>query len=58
MTFALLTFRESLRDIDVCLRAYESKLYHLGIRGHVARSNIGDATEKCDWRIYRDFAMP
>jgi len=56
MTFAQLTFRESLRDIEVCLRAHESKLYHLGIRGHVARSNIGDANEKRDWRIYRDFA--
>ncbi len=56
MTFAQLTFRESLRDIEVCLRAHESKIYHLGIRGHVARSNIGDANEKRDWRIYRDFA--
>ena len=56
MTFAQLTFRESLRDIEVCLRAHEAKLYHLGIRGHVARSNLGDANEKRDWRIYRDFA--
>jgi hypothetical protein len=56
MAFAQLTFRESLRDIEVCLRAHESKLYHLGIRGHVARSNIGDANEKRDWRICRDFA--
>ena len=56
MAFAQLTFRESLRDIEVCLRAHESKLYHLGIRGHVARSNIGDANEKRDWRIYLDFA--
>ena len=40
MAFAQLTFRESLRDIEVCLRAHESKLYHLGIRGHVARSNL------------------
>src|ERR1035438_608822 len=56
MAFAQLTFRESLRDIEVCLRAQESKLYHLGIRGHVARSNLGDANEKRDWRIYRDFA--
>ena len=52
MAFAQLTFRESLRDI----RAHEAKLYHLGIRGHVARSNLGDANEKRDWRIYRDFA--
>ena len=51
MAFAQLTFRESLRDIEVCLRAHEAKLYHLGIRGHVARSNLGDANEKRDWRI-------
>jgi hypothetical protein len=56
MAFAQLTFRESLRDIEVCLRAQGSKLYHLGIRGHVARSNLADANEKRDWRIYRDFA--
>jgi hypothetical protein len=56
MAFAQLTFRESLRDIEVCLRTHETKLYHLGIRGHVARSNLGDANEKRDWRIYRDFA--
>jgi hypothetical protein len=56
MAFAQLTFRESLRDIEVCLRAQDSKLYHLGIRGHVARSNLAEANEKRDWRIYRDFA--
>jgi Domain of unknown function (DUF4372)/Transposase DDE domain len=56
MAFAQLTFRESLRDIEVCLRAQDSKLYHLGLRGHVARSNLADANEKRDWRIYRDFA--
>ena len=56
MAFAQLTFRESLRDIEVCLRAQEFKLYHLGIRGHVARSNLADANEKRDWRIYHDFA--
>ncbi len=56
MAFAQLTFRESLRDIEVCLRAQDSKLYHLGIRGHVACSNLADANEKRDWRIYRDFA--
>ena len=56
MAFAQLTFRESLRDIEVCLRAQETKLYHLGIRGHMARSNLSDANEKRDWRIYRDFA--
>ena len=56
MAFAQLTFRESLRDIEVCLRAQDSKLYHLGIRGHVARSNLADANETRDWRIYQDFA--
>lgn len=56
MAFGLLTFRESLCDIEVCLRAHSTKLYHLGIRGHVARSNLSDANEKRNWRIYRDFA--
>ena len=56
MAFAQLTFRDSLRDIEVCLRAHASKLYHLGIRGHVARSTLADANEKRDWRIYHDFA--
>ena len=56
MAFAQLTFCESPRDIEVCLRAHQAKLTHLGIRGHVARSNISDANEKRDWRIYRDFA--
>jgi hypothetical protein len=56
MAFAQLTFPESLRDIEVCLRAHETKLYHLGIRGHIARRNLGNANEKRDWRIYRDFA--
>jgi Domain of unknown function (DUF4372)/Transposase DDE domain len=56
MAFAQLTFRESLRDIEVCLRSHDAKLYHLGIRGHVARSNLADANETRDWRIYRDFA--
>ena len=45
-----------IHSAEVCLRAHEAKLYHLGIRGHVARSNLGDANEKRDWRIYRDFA--
>src|SRR3989442_13486975 len=57
MAFAQLTFRESLRDIETCLRAYASKLYHLGIRGGVARSTLADANEKRDWRIYQDFAL-
>ena len=50
MAFAQLTFRDSLRDIEVCLRAHASKLYHLGIRGYVARSTLADANEKRDWR--------
>lgn len=57
MAFAQLTFRESLRDIETCLRAYGSKLYHLGIRGGIARSTLADANERRDWRIYQDFAM-
>jgi hypothetical protein len=56
MGFAQLTFRESLRDVEVCLRAQGTKLYHLGIRGRVARSNLAYANENRDWRIYRDFA--
>jgi hypothetical protein len=57
MAFAQLTFRESLRDIETCLRAHSSKLYHLGIRGRIARSTLADANEKRDWRIYQDFAV-
>jgi len=56
MCFAQLTFRESLRDIEVCLRSVQSRLYHMGIRGRVARSTLADANERRDWRIYRDFA--
>ncbi len=57
MAFAQLTYRESLRDIETCLRAHQAKLYHLGIRGHVAKSTLADANEQRDWRIYADFAM-
>jgi hypothetical protein len=57
MAFAQLTYRESLRDIEACLRAVQPKLYHLGIRGRVARSTIADANETRDWRIYSDFAQ-
>jgi hypothetical protein len=57
MAFAQLSYRESLRDIEVCLRAMRPKLYHMGIRGHVARSTLADANEKRDWRIYADFAQ-
>ena len=56
MVFAQLTYRESLRDIETCLRAQSSKLYHLGIRGGIARSTLADANESRDWRIYQDFA--
>lgn len=56
MCFAQLTYRESLRDIETCLRAMKAKLYHMGIRGKVSRSTLADANEKRDWRIYRDFA--
>lgn len=57
MTFAQLTFRESLRDIEACLRALGDGLYHLGIRGRVSRSTLADANEKRDWRIYAEFAQ-
>ena len=57
MAFAQLTGRESLRDIEICLRAHQAKLYHLGIRGHVARSTLADANELRDWRIYAHFAQ-
>ncbi len=56
MAFAQLTYRESLRDIETCLRAMQPKLYHAGIRGHVARSTMADANENRHWRIYADFA--
>ncbi len=56
MAFAQLTFRDSLRDIECCLRAMKEKLYHMGFRGKIARSTLADANEKRDWRIYRDFA--
>ena len=57
MAFAQLTCRESLRDIEACLRAHQAKLYHLGIRGRVSRSTLADANEQRDWRIYADFGM-
>jgi hypothetical protein len=56
LAFAQLTFRESLRDIQACLRSVGSKLYHMGFRGNIARSNLADANEAHDWRIYADFA--
>ena len=57
MAFAQLTYRESLRDIECCLRAMREKLYHMGIRGKVSRSTLADANEIRDWRIYSDFAQ-
>ena len=57
MAFAQLTYRESLRDIEACLRAIPQKLYHMGIQGKVSRSTLADANEKRDWRIYADFAQ-
>ena len=57
MAFAQLTYRESLRDIVNCLRAQSPKLYHLGIRGSVARSTLADANEARDWRIHAEFAQ-
>jgi hypothetical protein len=57
MSFAQLTYRESLRDIEACLRSMSGKLYHMGLRGKVARSTLGDANETHDWRIYADFAQ-
>jgi hypothetical protein len=56
MAFAQLTFRESLRDIETCLRAMPTKLYHAGIRSLVARSTLAEANESRDWRIWADFA--
>jgi hypothetical protein len=57
MAFAQVTYRESLRDIEACLRAQPTKLYHLGIRGTVSRSALADANEARDWRIYAEFAQ-
>src|SRR5947208_3503422 len=56
MAFAQLTYRESLRDIEACLRANQTKLYHLGIRGRVSRNTLANANSARDWRIYADFA--
>src|SRR5437870_3143464 len=57
MAFAQLTYRESLRDIEACLRSVSGKLYHMGFRGKVARSTLADANEARNWRIYADFAQ-
>ena len=57
MSFGQLAYRESLRDIVLCLGSQKEKLYHLGFRSPVARSTLSDANERRDWRIYRDFAQ-
>ena len=57
LAFAQLTFRESLRDIEACLRSVEGKLYHMGFRGRISRSTLADANEVHDWRIYADLAQ-
>ena len=57
MAFAQLTYRESLRDIEACLRAMSAKLYHMGIRSAVSRNNLANANNTRDWRIYGDFAL-
>lgn len=57
LAFAQLTYRESLRNIETCLRALGSKMYHSGFRSRVARSTLADANEKRDWRIFADFAQ-
>ena len=57
LSFAQLTYRESLRDIEACLRSVQPKLYHMGFRGKVSRSTLADANESRDWRIYADFAQ-
>ena len=56
LAFAQLTYRESLRDIETCLRAHQSQLYHMGFRGVVSRNNLANANQQRDWRIYADFA--
>jgi len=57
MAFAQLTYRESLRDIEACLRSLHGKLYHMGFHGRAARSTVADANESRDWRIFADFAQ-
>ena len=57
MAFAQLTYRESLRDIEICLRALGTKLYHAGFRSRISRSTMADANQRRDWRIFADFAQ-
>jgi len=56
MAFAQLTYRESLRDIEACLRSVTGKVYYFGFRGKMARTPLADANERRDWRIFADFA--
>jgi hypothetical protein len=57
MAFAQLTYRESLRDIEACLRSQSAKLYHMGFRSRVSRNTLANANAVRDWRIYADFAQ-
>jgi Transposase DDE domain/Domain of unknown function (DUF4372) len=57
MAFAQLTYRESLRDVETCLRAVKTKWYHMGLRGGISRNNLSNANRERDWRIYADFAQ-
>jgi Domain of unknown function (DUF4372) len=57
MAFAQITYRESLRDIEACLSAQSTKLYHIGLREPVCRSTLADANQNRDWRIYAEFAQ-
>ena len=57
MAFAQLTYRESLRDIEACLRAFQPRLYHMGFRGKVSRNTLSNANSQRDWQIYQDFAF-
>jgi hypothetical protein len=57
MSFAQLTYRESLRDIQACLRGNQQQLYHMGFRGRVSRNTLAHANQVRDWRIYADFAQ-
>src|SRR5574337_1911949 len=57
LAFAQLTYRESLRDIEACLRAQQAKLDHMAFRGHVSRNTLAHANEVRDWRMYADFAQ-
>ena len=57
MAFAQFTYRESLRDIEACLRSVGGKVYNIGFRGTVSRSTLADANEARDWRIFADFAQ-